>query len=135
MTGYVYAIRAPVICLVKVGWSENPVKRFGQIKTSSPIEVSLVGFTEAGRDQELEAHKLLREYRVRGEWFHDIGLVAEFVRMLAPYLPVAVDGTLARAEGLRRYVRESQQRGFMGFGKRAPPPGFVVRAAHAAVAE
>ena len=95
MTGYVYAIRAAKVCLVKIGWSENPPKRVRQIRNHSPIDVVLVGFTEATRDQEIEAHTLLREYRVRGEWFQDLGAVAAFSEMLKPHVDIHVDGDSA----------------------------------------
>ena len=81
MTGFVYAMVSGDN--VKIGWSRSPDSRVGKVRSDTPCDVRLVGFIEATRNQETEIHKLLRPWRVFGEWFQlSARPVAAFVEAL-----------------------------------------------------
>jgi hypothetical protein len=80
MTGFVYAIGDGE--RVKIGWSEDPIRRLNKIRSDCPNEAHLLGLISATRMQEAEAHKLLAPWHIRGEWFRHEGAVAAFIDML-----------------------------------------------------
>lgn len=91
MTGFIYAIR----CLdrVKIGWSEDPIRRFKSISGNTPAPCVLLGYEAGDRESEAALHELFREYHTHGEWFQLRGRVAEYVVMMehaAPRLKAAI---------------------------------------------
>lgn len=55
----------------KIGITNDPAQRLSQIQTSNPVDVNLV-FTGKVLNTEMverKLHYILREWRVRGEWF------------------------------------------------------------------
>lgn len=101
MSGFIYSI-GDGSGLVKIGWSVDPIKRLAFLKTSSPLDLKLVGIIPGTREQEREIHTLLRPWRVRREWFRYAGAVAEFVKRMQP--PVRV----LRAESIHPLARWRQ---------------------------
>lgn len=87
MTGFVYAIGNSE--RVKIGYSADPASRFVKIKSDSGHDCEIIGIIPATVEQEREAHSLLSEYRLHGEWFRREGAVAVFCDML-PAAPVRV---------------------------------------------
>lgn len=81
MTGFVYAI-GDGRGRVKIGWSQDPMRRIGKIASDCPSKVSLLGLIPATIEQEQQAHALLAPWRVNREWFALEGVVAAFVQML-----------------------------------------------------
>lgn len=54
---------------VKIGQSENVSRRFSQIQSCCPIELTV--FDVLGKDDfsETEVHSFFKEHRIHGEWF------------------------------------------------------------------
>lgn len=50
VTGYVYFFRSPALCLVKIGQSTDPARRFASIRTHCP---DLVAIGQIGTDDRL----------------------------------------------------------------------------------
>ncbi len=81
--------------LVKIGLSRAPKNRFSGIQTSSPVKVSLLGFSEGDDLCEKAMHVALKEYRSHGEWFRyeghakraaDLIAAGKIAEFLTPFL-------------------------------------------------
>ena len=73
---YIVATKSPIIksSLIKIGISSSPQKRINGIKTGCPHVISLVWVSSCvsrseALDIESDIHKLLKKWRVSGEWF------------------------------------------------------------------
>lgn len=78
--GTLYVIAIPEISAAKIGFTSGPVdKRVRDLQTGCPHGLQLLAAIPASKADEREVHILLREYRVRGEWY---GLDCPFVRLL-----------------------------------------------------
>lgn len=65
----VYFITCRDLGVVKIGYAENPYSRLNNIRVACPVEVELELILEGSFAEEKALHRLLKEYRVRGEWF------------------------------------------------------------------
>lgn len=84
--GFVYFIEALGARRLKIGWSQAPHRRCGQLQTHSPHRLRLLAAIEGTRDHEHWLHTFCAEARDRGEWFHvRVGLrdFAEVIHSLA----------------------------------------------------
>ena len=78
----VYFVRAAALNLVKIGFAEDPWKRFSKIQSDSPCPVEIVGIEDGGLDRERVLHSLFAEDRVSREWFRWSGEISQYVRTL-----------------------------------------------------
>jgi hypothetical protein len=101
MTGYVYAIDNGRGC-VKIGWTQNPLRRLSEMNVSDAEKLTLVGYASGTKEQEAEAHTLLSPWRQRGEWFRIEGHVVTFMNMLAGAQPSV---STPKRRSLRNRVR------------------------------
>lgn len=67
MTGFVYFIACGD--RVKIGYSEDPVKRLAKINSDSPWPCELLGYVKAGDFPESEIHQRFAPVRLHSEWF------------------------------------------------------------------
>lgn len=65
---YVYAI-ANTSGAVKIGLAADPVRRKRELNVSDHSALTLVGYAKGTREHERAIHIVLREARLRGEWF------------------------------------------------------------------
>ena len=59
-------------CIVKIGISANTKQRKKDLKTSTFCELKIIYSTKVAGDArtvEANAHQMLNQYRIRGEWF------------------------------------------------------------------
>jgi hypothetical protein len=66
---------------VKIGRAKDLAKRIAGLETGRPDKLVLLGAFSGSRQDELDVHRLLSDYREKGEWFRDDPLVlaaAEF---------------------------------------------------------
>lgn len=63
----VYVLRSDN--LVKIGFSENIVKRVGAIVSATPVPVEFVGYMPGGVEVEKHLHTIFSATRFSGEWF------------------------------------------------------------------
>ena len=66
---HLYAIRAEVTGLVKIGQSVDVPRRFIDLQNASPDRLCVLGVAEAQGFRERYLHKILHEHRLHGEWF------------------------------------------------------------------
>ena len=69
--GWVYAIRDDHSEAVKIGFSVNPSRRFGQLQTANPNPLRFIGAMPSVEAFERLLHWTYRERRRAGEWFDD----------------------------------------------------------------
>lgn len=65
----VYFIEAVGLDLVKIGYTDELIRRFKEIRTSCPVAIRLIGFRSGGRRLEAKLHRDYADYRSVGEWF------------------------------------------------------------------
>lgn len=74
-SGYVYAVHAPAVRMVKIGWSMKPRRRLLQdIRPLCPVPLVLIGITPGSKGAESYWHQLCSDLRVRNEWFQDTAI-------------------------------------------------------------
>jgi hypothetical protein len=83
MKTFVYAIERADDEAVKIGWSYNPYKRLGVLRSTLKKELRLLGFEPGGRDREMKLHRQFRYWRIKGEWFRNEGAVERFVNSIS----------------------------------------------------
>ena len=105
MTGFIYAI-GDETGRVKIGWSQQPVRRLAKISSDCSSVVTLLGIVQATQSQEKEIHTLLSPWRINREWFRHEETVAVFVSMLGKLKPQLVSND-EQVHPLRAY-RERQ---------------------------
>lgn len=54
----------------KIGYSNNPKRRFSQIQTHNREKLHLSGIIDGGLDREAEIHKMFAHENIGGEWFN-----------------------------------------------------------------
>jgi hypothetical protein len=75
-TGIVYLIGAPGS--LKIGFTVNVRSRFDGLRTSSPLDLSVLALLEGSRQLERELHRRFAVHRLRGEWFLDVPEIRDF---------------------------------------------------------
>jgi DNA-binding XRE family transcriptional regulator len=80
MTGYIYAIR----CMdrVKIGHSNDPLRRLVGARVWSPYPAELLGVTEGSQADERELHRKFAAHRRYGEWFALCPEIETFIETL-----------------------------------------------------
>ena len=71
-TGYIYfIIQTPFNNRVKIGYSNNPLKRVKQLQTGNPNRLTIYFATELVEYKDLERtmHDICKDLRMIGEWF------------------------------------------------------------------
>lgn len=79
MTGFVYFIRCED--RVKIGYSENPVRRLTKINADAPFPCELLGWVAADDYPERELHERFATDRLHSEWFAVSPGLLSFVQM------------------------------------------------------
>lgn len=73
--GKVYLVEAVGVQAVKIGFTSGCVqKRLEYLQTGSPHELRVVASVDADKGFETDLHKMLADYRIRGEWYDINGI-------------------------------------------------------------
>jgi hypothetical protein len=81
----VYFIRVMPDGPIKIGTTNgNVARRVKALQQTSPHILKWIGFFPGGRTEEAEAHKLLKNSHLRGEWFHPTKEVLAFISQKCP---------------------------------------------------
>lgn len=82
---YIYAIQVRGFDLVKIGYSDNPVRRLDDLTKGSGMTGGLEMLFQfrARRVLERQIHKQFEDQRLFGEWFRLSGPVAEWLERLS----------------------------------------------------
>lgn len=67
MSVYIITAREHGVC--KIGFSTDPIYRFGALQVGSFAELKLESVIPATQEEELALHAANADHRVRGEWF------------------------------------------------------------------
>lgn len=72
--------------LIKIGETGNLSDRFAVIQSHCPIELSIIGVMNGGKELEGNIHSTFDSLRVRGEWFMPRSDLLDFIKSnSAPY--------------------------------------------------
>lgn len=107
MTGFIYAIDDGV-GRVKIGWSGDPLRRLGKIKSDCSHYVRLLGLIEGTKKQEAELHQLFRPWQHRREWYRFEGPIVTFVDMLPQPIPRPLKNNPLKAYRQREGITQGQ---------------------------
>jgi hypothetical protein len=78
----VYVIGSPESHLIKIGYSDDPVRRLREIQNMSPASLQILWITPGNMELEQRLHRVFAERRRHGEWF-DFSDVADPVQTVA----------------------------------------------------
>lgn len=87
MSSYIYVIKEEGSKgAIKVGISKHPLNRLKQLQTGNPKVLSLIHVFVAidHYTTELQAHALLKQWHIRGEWFEakaDLRLIIKGIKV------------------------------------------------------
>lgn len=74
----IYFIQTADNQFVKIGVTEDPIRRMAGLQTSTPYTLKLLAVMPGGREEESAIHLRFRRYAVRGEWFRTAFDVARY---------------------------------------------------------
>jgi len=64
---------------IKIGTAGKPAKRMAELRTSSPVKLTLLLTIPGGLSVEKALHQRFAELRVRGEWFRAEPALTDFI--------------------------------------------------------
>jgi len=67
--GFVYYIQEEMDGNIKIGWSDDPIKRLTQHQTSNSRELRMLVYVKGSPDYEKEIHRKFQNSKTTGEWF------------------------------------------------------------------
>jgi hypothetical protein len=92
--------------MVKIGYSNDPRRRFHNLSIGCPTRCTLVAVIEGGKVEEKRIHEMFKADRIRGEWFKFTVEINTFMRERA--LPLdsadAAKGADESAHPLAQYL-------------------------------
>lgn len=74
----------------KIGYSNNPKRRFSQIQTHNREKLHLSGVIDGGLEREAEIHKMFAHENIGGEWFN---LTIEMIDYFSDMYGISLDKT------------------------------------------
>lgn len=75
----IYFIQNKITNNIKIGKSNNPLKRLNSLRTACTEELVILKVIEGGIEEEKKLHKMFSDYRIRGEWFRDNEQITNFI--------------------------------------------------------
>lgn len=69
--GYIYAIQARALRVIKIGYASNPANRLKSLQTGSPDLLNMIGLWRGVLQDEIDLHLEFGKLRVHGEWFQE----------------------------------------------------------------
>lgn len=67
--GYIYFIQGLCGGAIKIGYSQEPIKRLNQLQTGYPDTLTILMMIPGNKDLEQQLHEEFYEYKLKGEWF------------------------------------------------------------------
>lgn len=92
-SGHVYYAGIPGGTIVKIGFSKNPWARLADLRVTEP-RLKLLAIEHGTMEMEHDLHQQFADLRVGGEWFKNVGPLAQRVRS------VAAAGSAERSAGV-----------------------------------
>ena len=79
---FIYFILNKELNSIKIGYTADIIKRFDNLQTGNSSTLILLGKIMGGFKLETHIHKILKEFRIRGEWYKYNKEVEEYVNKL-----------------------------------------------------
>lgn len=79
----VYFVTAREVNAVKIGNSNDPVARLGEIQWGCPCELKLEAIIDGDQEVEFALHRRFADDRIRGEWFR----ITEMIEAMMAQVP------------------------------------------------
>jgi predicted GIY-YIG superfamily endonuclease len=67
--GFVYYIQEEMDGNIKIGWSDDPIKRLQQHQTSNSRELRMLVYVKGSQEYERKTHSKFQSSKTTGEWF------------------------------------------------------------------
>jgi hypothetical protein len=105
--------------MVKIGYSNDPRRRFHNLSIGCPTKCSLVAVIEGSMSEEKDIHEMFKANRIRGEWFEFTPEINTFIaaRATAPGLEEIGKGSSDVGHPLSQYL-DANDIGVSEFAKR-----------------
>lgn len=87
--------------VVKIGKSEDPIRRAKQISAGIPYATKLIAVIDI---PESELHKQFSEYRICGEWFRYTDAIRDFIRKDRCSIPIKKPSRSLKLSYYRRHI-------------------------------
>jgi hypothetical protein len=68
---------------IKIGRTEDPKARIGQLQTSSPARLQYIKIFKFRGLHEFSVHRIFKHLRVKGEWFKDSPEIRKYISLLS----------------------------------------------------
>jgi hypothetical protein len=69
VSDHLYFIQSDVTGSIKIGRSNNPKRRLGDLQTGNPRKIKLISVIEGKGHLEKKLHESLKDFKLRLEWF------------------------------------------------------------------
>lgn len=106
MINYIYVILDESSHAIKIGFSNDPVKRLSSLQTAhSKSTLRILTTFEGDREQECGIHEDLKEYKLQGEWFdYNSDVVAYLLNI---HYNIYNNIPISRSNNLKIFIREA----------------------------
>jgi hypothetical protein len=78
-SGFVYFVHAGM-GRIKIGFSKNPLTRFGSLRTNCPDRLTLLGIIPGTKADEKAWHQRFSDLRLFGEWYRSTVTLREEIK-------------------------------------------------------
>lgn len=91
---------------IKIGFSNNPIRRLREMQTGHPLELKLIGSIPGCEYEEFVIHHRFNHLRLKGEWFTIDDDLMDFIEQFEK------DGVMmpARESKLRERIRNFEKK-------------------------
>lgn len=101
----VYFVRESLRGAIKIGVSKHVKKRAKELGYGMPYTVTVLAVTEGGRGVEALLHMRFSHARIKGEWFHPVPELLEYIEKHCEPLEAMLERELEALFEKRRNMR------------------------------
>lgn len=104
LPGFVYFLGRPSTGAVKIGFSNLPERRLGELQTGNDERLDLIGYVPGSKTLERRLHDYLSASRLMGEWFAPCDRLSGVLARLSSMLMRDADNLMKHADALEAWA-------------------------------
>lgn len=113
--GFIYAIQAEHVRLIKIGYSKNPHARLLDLQTGSAVRLALLAFWAGTMEDESALHARFNSHRSHGEWFFPAPGLVRLISQKGGRAVIAGDSAAIRPSPIRGHEWQRKSGGWVLF--------------------